>query len=126
MADSPIVSQLLDGLVVHCPLTGADVHCKPLSLKLARQLLTLWKTLADPDTAKRFQARVDLTEVFCKEYPQLEAHICGGDIEMLVPSFFVSTSGARVRWEPQTEPTLTGTAPLETTLPSGANSPEAT
>jgi hypothetical protein len=116
----------MDGLTVHCPLTGEDVHCKPLSLKLARRLLGLWKDLSHPDVARRFEAREELTEAFVAEYPQLEAHICGGDVEMLVPSFFVSTSGARVRWpEPPTEPETSpiGTPPSATTLPSGENSP---
>jgi hypothetical protein len=121
---SVLVAQLDHGIQVSCPLTGETITCKPLSLKGARTLIALWEKLSDPEPSVRGVARLALITEFIKTYPDLEANISGGDVETLVPRFFLAASGASTLFPSPSPPSpSTGTPTTAPTSPSGASGP---
>ncbi len=133
------VDQLENGVRITCA-DGFTAVCKPLTLKIAKQIMALWNkrfapkpAASDPPTeaeaeaiARHFvdvaSARLEVVKLFSERYPELEDHLSPGDVELLVPDFFWSATGAAVPAMEAPSP-LTGMAPTASTAPPGANSP---
>jgi hypothetical protein len=138
------VEQILNGIRVRCA-DGAVVECKPLVLKRAREIITLWKQRFAPapaelpadasDTAKAeraaqaaqhsisvARARLGVVDLFAELYPELIDHLSPGDVEALLPDFFWSATGATLEAETLPSPP-TGTASSAAISPAGASSP---
>lgn len=145
-----VVEQLANGVKVRLA-DGTEVVCKPLSLTAGMRIVDLWakrtnprlrelseQLKADPTPERREEierellplaqasadARREIARVFLAEYPDLGPKISGGDVEVLVPDFFWSESGAAVVVAmPPTAEAATGTPSSKSTLPSGETSP---
>lgn len=135
------VEQLENGVRVRCA-DGFEAVCKPLTLKDAKKIMVFWNqrfaprpVAADPENPtdaelqaiqKHFvgvsTARIEVVKIFSERYPELEDHISPGDVELLVPDFFWSATGAAVPAVEAPSPP-TGTASTENTAPPGASSP---
>jgi len=90
-----IVEHLEHGLTVRCA-DGTEITCAPLMLQDAMEIMNHTTVLADKTAQPedRVQARMAIVRRFAERYPDLLAHVSAGDVEMLVPDFFWSTTGA--------------------------------
>jgi len=137
-----VVEQLENGVRVRCA-DGTEIVCKALTLKDAKQIMALWNkrfapkpVAADPEHPTEAErraladhfvavatARIEVVKLFGDRYPELEEHISPGDVELLVPDFFWSATGAAVPAATEEPSPPTGTAPIASTAPPTASSP---
>jgi len=112
-----LVAQLTDGIIMR--VDGQRVVCKPLTLKLAKELQPLIDRTADAklSAVERGEARLAVVRIFSDAYPELATVLSPGDVFKLLPDFFWAETDAVVVRPPGPNsglPTPPPTAPAPT------------